>query len=69
MTQPHDPAHAPGPDLVRPATPEEEADTEGWHAANRMAWDEAAERYEGWFDEAVEMIRSAAATSSRWSRT
>ena len=28
------------------------------HAANRLAWDEAAERYEGWFDEAVELIRS-----------
>jgi SAM-dependent methyltransferase len=27
------------------------------HAANRRAWDEAAERYEGWFDEAVAMIR------------
>ena len=28
------------------------------HAANRAAWDEAAERYEGWFDEAVELIQS-----------
>jgi SAM-dependent methyltransferase len=28
------------------------------HAANAEAWDEAAERYEGWFDEAVELIRS-----------
>ena len=28
------------------------------HAANRAAWDEAAERYEGWFDEAVALIRS-----------
>ena len=27
------------------------------HAANRMAWDEAAERYEGWFDESVAQIR------------
>jgi SAM-dependent methyltransferase len=27
------------------------------HAANRAAWDEAAERYEGWFDEAVTLIR------------
>jgi SAM-dependent methyltransferase len=27
------------------------------HASNRLAWDEAAERYEGWFDEAVELIR------------
>jgi SAM-dependent methyltransferase len=28
------------------------------HAATRVAWDEAAERYEGWFDEAVTLIRS-----------
>jgi len=49
-----DPQH---PDLVRPATPDEEGDVEGWHAANRVAWDEAAERYEGWFDEAVTLIR------------
>jgi SAM-dependent methyltransferase len=28
------------------------------HASNRAAWDEAAERYEGWFDEAVALIRS-----------
>ena len=28
------------------------------HAANRAAWDEAAERYEGWFDEAVALIRA-----------
>ena len=27
------------------------------HRANREAWDEAAERYEGWFDEAIELIR------------
>ena len=26
------------------------------HLANRAAWDEAAERYEGWFDEAVALI-------------
>jgi SAM-dependent methyltransferase len=43
---------------VRPATPEEASDVAGWHAANRAAWDEAAERYEGWFDEAVALIRS-----------
>ena len=41
---------------VRPATPEEAANIRGMHAANRAAWDEAAERYEGWFDEAVELI-------------
>ena len=28
------------------------------HAANRAAWDEAAERYEGWLPEAIELIRS-----------
>ncbi len=43
---------------VRPATAAERADVRGWHAANRAAWDEAAERYEGWFDEAVELIRA-----------
>jgi SAM-dependent methyltransferase len=45
-------------DLVRPATPDELADVASMHAANRTAWDEAAERYEGWFDEAVALIRS-----------
>jgi SAM-dependent methyltransferase len=43
---------------VRPATPDEAADVRGMHAANRAAWDEAAERYEGWFDEAVALIGS-----------
>jgi SAM-dependent methyltransferase len=43
---------------VRPATPAEVADPRAMHAANRAAWDEAAERYEGWFDEAVELIRA-----------
>ena len=42
---------------VRPATPDEAADPRGMHLANRAAWDEAAERYEGWFDEAVALIR------------
>ena len=42
---------------VRPATPDERADPRGMHLANRKAWDEAAERYEGWFDEAVALIR------------
>jgi SAM-dependent methyltransferase len=28
------------------------------HGANRAAWDEAAERYEGWLAEATELIRS-----------
>ena len=42
---------------VRRATPEEAADVRGMHAATRAAWDEAAERYEGWFDDAVDLIR------------
>lgn len=58
MTPARDPALPDDPALVRPATPAEEADTAGWHAANRIAWDEAAERYEGWFDEAVQLIRA-----------
>jgi SAM-dependent methyltransferase len=45
-------------ELVRPATPAETADARAMHAANRAAWDEAAERYEGWFAEAVELIGS-----------
>ena len=43
---------------VRPATSEERADIRRMHEANRGAWDEAAERYERWFDEAVAVIRS-----------
>jgi SAM-dependent methyltransferase len=43
---------------IRPATADERADVRGMHAANRRAWDEAAERYEGWFAEAVELISS-----------
>jgi SAM-dependent methyltransferase len=42
---------------IRPATAAEAADPRAMHAANRAAWDEAAERYEGWFDEAVALIR------------
>ena len=43
-------------DHIRPATDAERADVRGMHAANRLAWDEAAERYEGWFSEAVALI-------------
>lgn len=43
---------------VRPAFPDERADVSAMHVANRAAWEEAAERYEGWFDEAVELIRA-----------
>jgi SAM-dependent methyltransferase len=43
---------------VRPATSAEVADPRAMHAANRAAWDEAAERYEGWLDEAVALIRA-----------
>ena len=42
---------------VRPATPAERADVAAMHASNRAAWDEAAERYEGWLAEAIELIR------------
>ena len=41
------------PELIRPPTKAELADVGAMHTANRLAWDEAAERYEGWFDEAV----------------
>ncbi|HUQ77241.1 MAG TPA: class I SAM-dependent methyltransferase [Patescibacteria group bacterium] len=43
---------------VRAATDAERSNPRAMHAANRAAWDEAAERYEGWFDEAVALIRS-----------
>jgi SAM-dependent methyltransferase len=42
---------------VRSATPAERADVRGMHRSNRQAWDEAAERYQGWFDDAVTLIR------------
>ncbi len=52
----------PGQDValpdVRPATGEERADVRGMHLANRAAWDEAAERYEGWLAEAIDLIAS-----------
>lgn len=44
--------------LVRPATPVEAGDVRAMHAATRAAWDEAAERYEAWLAEAIELIRS-----------
>src|SRR5262245_29330264 len=43
---------------VRPATGAEQADIAAMHAANRAAWDEAAERYERWLPGAIELIRS-----------
>ena len=45
-------------DLVRRATPSEASDVPAMHAATRAAWDEAAERYERWLAEAVDLIRS-----------
>ncbi|HKF84831.1 MAG TPA: class I SAM-dependent methyltransferase [Candidatus Limnocylindrales bacterium] len=51
------PRPVPAPD-VRAATAAELDDVRAMHAANRAAWDEASERYEGWFDEAVELIRA-----------
>ena len=51
--------HEPDPhDDVRPATDAERSDTAAMHRANRAAWDEAAERYERWLPEAIELIRS-----------
>jgi SAM-dependent methyltransferase len=44
-------------DDVRPATDAERSDVAAMHAATRQAWDEAAERYERWLDEAIELIR------------
>ncbi len=41
---------------VRPADSLEVADVRAMHASNRAAWDQAAERYEGWLDEAIELI-------------
>ena len=45
-------------ELIRRPTAAERGDVAAIHAANRAAWDEAAERYAGWFDEAVALIRS-----------
>src|SRR5688500_4113423 len=54
-----DRAPAPGPAAdVRPPAPGELADVRAMHASNRAAWDQAAERYEGWFEEAVALISS-----------
>jgi SAM-dependent methyltransferase len=41
---------------VRPATDAERVDVAGMHAATRAAWDEAAEQYERWLPEAIELI-------------
>jgi SAM-dependent methyltransferase len=43
---------------IRPATAAERADPRLMQAATRLAWDEAAERYERWLPEAIELIRS-----------
>lgn len=45
-------------DLIRRPTADELANVRGMHRTTRIAWDEAAERYEGWFDEALALIRS-----------
>jgi SAM-dependent methyltransferase len=44
--------------LIRPATAGERADPRLMHRANRAAWDEAAERYEGWLADAIAEIRT-----------
>jgi SAM-dependent methyltransferase len=43
---------------VRPASAAERADVRAMHASNRLAWDEAAERYERWLAETIELIGS-----------
>jgi SAM-dependent methyltransferase len=43
---------------IRPATPAETADIRGMHRSNRAAWDQAAERYEGWLAESIAEIRA-----------
>jgi SAM-dependent methyltransferase len=43
---------------VRPATHAERSDIGRMHRANRAAWNEAAERYERWLPEAIELIGS-----------
>jgi len=43
---------------VRPATDDERTDVGAMHRANRAAWDEAAERYERWLPEAIDLIRA-----------
>jgi len=53
-----DPDPADDTPLVRPATLDERGDVGAMHASNRAAWDEAAERYERWLPEAIELIRS-----------
>ena len=51
------PAEKTDPEHVRPATAAESADVPAMHAANQVAWDQAAERYEGWLAEAIALIR------------
>jgi hypothetical protein len=43
---------------IRPATDLERAVVRAMHRSNERAWDQAAERYEGWLDEAIALIRS-----------
>ena len=43
--------------LIRPATAGERADPRLMHRANQAAWNEAAERYEGWLADAIAEIR------------
>ncbi len=44
--------------LIRLPSAAELADVRAMHGSNRAAWDEAAERYEGWFEESVAEIRA-----------
>ncbi len=44
--------------LIRRPSDAELADVGAMHRSNRTAWDEAAERYEGWYAESVAEIRA-----------
>ena len=50
--------HPDEPGDVRPPSAAERANVTLMHRANRAAWDEAAERYERWLPEAIQLIRS-----------
>ena len=51
-----DPSSEADPAHVRPATAAERADVRLMHGANRAAWDEAAERYEGWLADSLPAV-------------
>lgn len=48
----------PATDDVRAASPDEAGNVGAMHAANRRAWEEAAERYEAWLPGWIEEVRA-----------